>query len=427
MNTLAMLLFSLDFGALAVFLVALGVMLVGALIILAGSLLARSRQRFQRAVVTTEGTVLKSVHSVREVGGGTLASSVYAHTDYSAAITARYEPNQGQALEVTDTIKIPAGGPDYFDGNSITVFFDPKNPASAKLSRPSSSTGLRPVLVGLAIGLIVISIGYRSIPERVFRPDPPLAAFPEQIGKYKRQGNPELLFAYKDSNEFVAHYGSPDEQINAYRVTSSVGAPPRATATPDESTKNNTLLQTDNLSVRFVPFSEDINISLQAGALSIDVSSKSLTSANELLNNLPYAQLGVVPPPLPIALALPPPAFAQKPQSDKDRKLSTSVNGALLAIVDLFFVSKRIKSKARINKLDPSTVMTEADIDSNRSSVELAKELIGIVGDGLSQAGFRQLVISTSTYQLSPGPASASPDRASTAPSPDRLKRDKTD
>jgi hypothetical protein len=98
------------------------------------------------------------------VGGRTLLSSIWAHSNYSAKITASFQPPTRETLETTDTVPIVTGGRDYFDGDTITVYYDPANPKKAKLRLPSSGAIARKIIIPSVLGLVLVFFGLALLP-----------------------------------------------------------------------------------------------------------------------------------------------------------------------------------------------------------------------------------------------------------------------
>jgi hypothetical protein len=306
MTGMATLLLVIDLSVVLWLLIFLVILLFGVLIIVGALMLALKGRRFRNSVATTEGTVLKSTHSVREVGGRTLLSSLYSHTNYYATIKARYEPKPGEPLEVTDKIKIPLGSRDYFDGDKIIVYYDPSDPKSAKLAKPSMGPIVARLVVFGAIGVIVMLLSLAAFPWRLFDPYPPRGAFPDSIAGFTRTSGLtyDNYASYGDHSQFEARYEKSDKTI-AYEVVEYSSA---ATAKDKVAHKyylggdDNILQNTEDRSVSAHVAAAGSKITgyqtvLALGPHLIEISGSTLDDVIAFENGLPYAAFGVSAPP----------------------------------------------------------------------------------------------------------------------------------
>lgn len=302
MNVDATLLLVFDLSVALWLLVFLVVLLFGALIVISALALAVQQMRFRKSAAAVEGTVLKSTHDVKQVGGATLLSTIYSHSNYYANITARYEPRPGEPLEVTDKIQIPLGGQDYFDGDRVTVFYDPKNPKKARLARPSLGPIVLPSLVIGAVGGVVMLFSLVVFPWRLFDPSPPRGAFPDSVAGFTRVAGPEYD-RYSGQSKFDASYGKARKTIG-YKVVECSSA---AEAKNNIANKHNLageekiLLNTGDRSVWAYTITatkkRGYMTDLAIGTHLIEISGDTLDDVIAFENGLPYAAFGVSAPP----------------------------------------------------------------------------------------------------------------------------------
>jgi hypothetical protein len=103
---------------------------------------------------------------------------------------------------------------------------------------------------------------------------------------------------------------------------------------------------------------------------------------------------------LPISMPLPPLANVHPPQTAAKDELDQALREVLLAQIDLYFTVKKKDAKARVSKLDSSTVVTKVELYSGETAEEISGQLVRTMGENLRKAGFRQLVIEGNAVQL---------------------------
>jgi hypothetical protein len=378
----------------AILLMGLGLLVLGVVVVD-----IRRKLGWTKRAVATAGTVLKSEHGVQEVRANVLVVNEYSHTNYFAQVTASYVTPGDIRQEISGKVWIPDGGKDYFDGDPIEVFYDPRAPAKARLAT-CWDRRWKGSVISTFFALLLLGCGYALLPARLTETPMPMVAFPAQLGSFKLKAQPDRGTQYDYGDNFGASYVSPDNEEFAYGVTvaNSGQATPIETLKVEE--KPNSLLYTPNQSVQFNPEYETVSIKISGGKYRIGTSVKSLKAANDLLNNLPYAQLGIPAPPLPVRVLLPPNGATPEPQTAEEQKLEATARGDVYASVGGFFASHLIVTKPRANKLDRSTLMTGVEADQDPG--KLAVPLIKVLGEQIRKAGFRQFVIGRTVTQLQP-------------------------
>jgi hypothetical protein len=282
MTSFALLLLDVKWSALPWLATAVLIIASGVLLVLGILLVLRGRIGFWRRAVSTPGTVIKSTHGIREVGGKSLAGSLAYDTKYYANLTASYEVPGAGTQQISGRVWIPDVGQDYFDGDPVEVFYDPLAPKKAKLAT-RGTLGLPKLLVVTLVGVAIIGVGYLFIPSRLTEAPVPLAAFPQQLGKLTRKGEPWRTVQLTDADSFAASYSSPDGGLEFYEVVVSNKPAPARTVVTDPT--HNTLAATTNLDATFYPQYDRITIIVNAGKMRITTAARSVSDDNDVVNN----------------------------------------------------------------------------------------------------------------------------------------------
>ena len=249
----------------------------------------------------------------------------------------------------------------------------------------------------LLVMLVVMSLMASACQKKQVATPPPAGVFPQQVGKFKLSSEPhQSEYDAPEYRTYTASYSLPGNSRVDYEVKVYSKPPAEREGLPETS---EVMFQSGSTQVAFVPYLERVETLINGTSMDVRAIAYSVADANEFANNLPYAQVGAVAPQTSVKISLPPPLYQKEPQDKIDEKLDKQLNDTMMETLKLWFQTKRTKANPRINKLDSSTLMTEADVSAAESD-DLAKEFIKAMGDNLKKYGFRQFVISTSTYKI---------------------------
>jgi hypothetical protein len=225
------------------------------------------------------------------------------------------------------------------------------------------------------------------------------AAFPPQIGQLKLEGAPSLDISGRG---YEARYLTTDGKKISYSVWRSKDNDNRQMLLVPLAYRPNVLLDTENLRIEYIPDRDDLVLKAIIGPDDILAEAPSLTSVNDLANNLPYAGLGGAKPALTIDVRLPPAsaALAQKAKGKPDEALDRQVRRIQATLVETWFSIKRVEVSAVVCYVDPTTLRVTPkeefrDVDAME---KVASDSRTALGKQLKDAGLRQFVIGSHRF-----------------------------
>ena len=241
---------------------------------------------------------------------------------------------------------------------------------------------------------------------------PPEGAFPAQLGNLKLKAEPvQAEYSTAESKSYTAYYTSPQKSEVEYRL--KIFSAPR-TKPADVPYGLELLNDSGATKVYFAVGLESLFVLADGDGGSLSANALSIADANEILKNIPYQVLKAAPPAQPILITLPPASFVEKKQPVKEQKTKEApeVTKALdeadeklrefsLSLVKMWFKKNGgFESAPRVNKLDPSTLMTNPKGVKDENASNLADKLKKDLGKNLKDVGFRQFVLSPDLVKL---------------------------
>ena len=176
-------------------------------------------------------------------------------------------------------------------------------------AKPPISTSFK--LGGAAIILLVVLVGgggffILNMPEATynrlnpFTPKPPAGAFPTAIGEYSLKEAPTYQYDVYKCDTFTSQYSARDQTV--YYKIYDLKNPDAAKSflsknNPFASSLNFVAEETDTRKVIKYKANGAVSIMLVAGSYMITFGNKNLSGAINFENELPFAALGVTPPP----------------------------------------------------------------------------------------------------------------------------------